>query len=383
MRKKVFLLLLVAVLAAGSLAAQEIRRQQALILSPLEDTMWTGKQTIAVKLKNIEPHEVRMVEIYLDGRLLKEFSVPPYSLIHDFGGEGQNHSLKVLVRGDGMKILAMAKRKSYQVDASYSVEVKQVVVPVVVKDRSGNYVRGLKQEDFILTSDGKPTPISHIKASGTVRFNMVQAIDFSYSMRAKLRQVLNASSDFMHKLMSTNDKSTFVFFNHRVYDHLGFTSDKKELDDRLKLEAPAIGGTALFDAVAYSLNLVSKTPGRNIIVIFSDGEDNSSYIDRYSLIKKVKKTPVTVYVIDNAEGAPPKEDPMLEICNLTGGMKLPLDDVGQTKKIYEKIREEISAQYVLYFKPDNREQKTFKRFHPISVKIKGHDYTVRTIKGYY
>lgn len=383
MRKKALSLLLILVLSAGFLMAREKRRQQALILSPLEDSMWTGRQTFAVELKNIEQHEVRQVEFYLDGRLLKEFTVPPYTLVHDFGGAGHNHTIKVLVRGDGMTILAMAKRKSYQVDASYNLEVKQVVVPVVVKESSGNYVRGLNKEDFILLSDGKPTPISHIKTSGTVRFNMVQVIDFSYSMRAKLRQVLAASSGFMHQLMSKNDKATFVFFNHRVYDHLGFTSSIKELDERLMLEAPAVGGTALFDAVSYSLNLVSKTPGRNIIVIFSDGEDNSSYIDRFSLLKKVKKTPVTIYVIDNAQGPPPREDTLLEICNLTGGMKLPLDDVRKTKIMYGKIREEISAQYVLYFKPDSREQKTFKRFHPIQVKVKGGKYSIRTIKGYY
>jgi len=79
-----------------------------------------------------------------------------------FGIEGQNHTLKAVVLGEGLKVLAAAELKSYQVFQSYQVEVQEVLVPVVVKDKKGNYVRGLKKEDFLLVSDDKTMEVSYL-----------------------------------------------------------------------------------------------------------------------------------------------------------------------------------------------------------------------------
>jgi VWFA-related protein len=363
--------------------ARQAQKPGVVFLSPKEDDLWTGDRKIKIKLRNINPEDVRVIEVYLDGRLIRELTAPPYVFTYSFGIEGQNRTLKTVVRGEGLKVLADAELKSYQVYQSHQVEVQQVLVPVVVKDKRGNYVRGLKKEDFILVSDDKTMEVSHLSTKGTERFSMVQVVDISYSMRDKIHDVLLASRDFTEQLISGNDKGTFVFFNHRVFDHMGFTSSMDELIERLDLRAPVMGGTALYDAIAYTLNLMSKTPGWNFMVIFSDGADNSSYIDRFSLVKKVKKSPVVIYAIDNREIG--GNEVLKEICSLSGGMVFPLANVNKTKKVYEEIREEIKAQYVLYFNPAaGGIARSFRRFHPLMVKVKDHDdYDIRTIKGYY
>jgi VWFA-related protein len=363
--------------------AREAQKPGVVFLSPKEDDLWTGDRKVKLKLRNIDNEDVRVIEVYLDGRLVRELTAPPFVFTHSFGIEGQNHTLKAVVRGEGLKVLATAELKSYQVYQSHQVEVQQVLVPVVVKDKRGNYVRGLKKEDFLLVTDDKTMEVSHLSTKGTERFNMVQVVDISYSMRDKIHDVLLASRDFTEQLISGNDKGTFVFFNHRVFDHMGFTGSMDELIERLDLRAPVMGGTALYDAIAYSLNLMSKTPGWNFMVVFSDGEDNSSYIDRFSLLKKVKKSPVVIYAIDNREVGGNKV--LEEICSLSGGMLFPLANINKTKKVYEEIREEIKAQYVLYFNPGaGGVARSFRRFHPLTVKVKGHDdYDIRTIKGYY
>jgi VWFA-related protein len=363
--------------------ARQAQKPGVVFLSPKEDDLWTGDRKVKIKLRNIDTEDVRVIEVYLDGRLVRELAGPPYVFTHSFGIEGQNHILKVVVRGEGLKVLAAAQLKSYQVFQSHKVEVRQVLVPVVVKDKKGNYVRGLKKQDFLLLSDDKTMEVSHLSTKGTERFNMVQVVDISYSMRNKIHDVLLASRDFTRQLISGSDKGTFVFFNHRVFDHMGFTSNMDELIERLNLRSPVMGGTALYDAVAYTLNLMSKTPGWNFMVIFSDGGDNSSYIDAFSLVKKVKKSPVVIYAIDNREIG--GNEVLGEICTLSGGMLFPLTNVNKTKKVYDKIRAEIKAQYVLYFNPAaGGVSRSFRRFHPLIVKVKDHDdYDIRTIKGYY
>jgi VWFA-related protein len=375
------ILILAIIISLTGLAAtqpQDSRKPEVVFLSPEEGEMWVGIQKIRVRLKNIDPDVVRVVELYLDGSLVKELEAPPYNLTHTFDAAGQNRTLKAVVRGKGFKVLAQNEIRSFRVDAAHSVEVNEVIVPVVVKDRNGNYVRGLKNEDFQLFVDGKPARVSYIKPGGTTRFTMAQVLDISFSMRYKIKEVLRAAGDFMGKLMTKNDRATIVFFNHIVFDHLGFTSDIKELSERLKLQSLTSGETAVYDAVAYTLNFMSHSPGWNIIVIFSDGVDNSSYIDRYSLLEKVKKSAVVVYAIDN--GLDKSEDLLKEICSVSGGETFRLDNVKETNKVFDMIREDIKAQYILYFNAGRHGPG--RRFHTLTIKIKNQDYTVRTLKGY-
>jgi Ca-activated chloride channel family protein len=359
------------------------QKPEVVILSPGADEMWTGKQVIKIRLKGMDLREVQEVTIFLDGRLLKEFIVPSstMTMTHDFGVRGHNRTLDVKVWGKRYIKLASAVLKSMQVDASHDVEVEQVMVPVVVKDGAGNYVRGLKKEDFELLVDDQPGEISYLSTKGTVQFNMVQVIDISYSMRDKIHDVLETARDFLEKLISGNDRVTFVFFNHRVFDHIGFTSNIDELVERLDLRSPVIGETALYDAIAYTLNVLNKTPGWNIMVIFSDGDDNSSYIDRYSLVKKVKGCPVVIYAIDNRQEG--QNDLLFDICDISGGMTFPLTSHKKINRVYEKIREDIMAQYILFFRPDRRGDPKTRRFHTLAIKVKKHKYDIRTIKGFY
>jgi len=389
MTKKKKLIIIVSVLFAvfslmiSQIESQEEKKPGVVFISPKADGLWTKTTKIEIKIENIAPEAIAAVELFLDGRLLKTFNRPPYRMNHYFGKEGQNHTLKVVVNGEGLVPLTSARIKSYHVDQSYDVEVQQVIVPVTVKDKKGNYIRGLKKDDFMVMTGEEPLEISYLSKRGVEKFNMVQVVDVSYSMRDKIHDVLQACQDFTEELMTEKDKGTFVFFNQRVYHHMGFTNDTEQLIERLNLRAPVMGGTALYDAISYSLNLLSKAPGWNIMIVFSDGYDNSSYIDSYSLMQKVKKTPVLIYGIDNRERA--VRDILGQICEASGGIIFPLLDVKKTHKVFAKIREEIKAQYIIFFNPAEKGKDSGSgRFHPLTVRVKNHpDYELRALKGYY
>lgn len=374
--------LLVVVLAAFSLAAfpqtKETDRPSVRIITPEKNKMWVGDQKVRIRINNLQADNIRQVEFYVDGVLVREISTPPYTFVHAFGMKGHNRQLKVLVRAHNKKVLARAEQSSFQADDQQDVEVRRIMVPVVVLDKKGNYVRGLKQEDFELLSDDKPVKISYFNAAGATQFNMIQVIDISFSMRDKIHDVLEAAVRFLKELITGNDRGSFVFFNHIVFDQTAMTGDPKALVEELFLKSPVAGGTAIFDAVAYTLDLMSKTSGWNIIVIFSDGEDNSSYIDRASLMQKVRRSSAVIYAIDNGFSYGGKV--LNEMCDHSGGMTFPLDNVAKTKKVYDRIREDIKARYVLFFNPEHSGRN---RFHTLTVRIKGKNYDIRTPKGYY
>lgn len=355
--------------------------------SPKSGETWVGDLEIRFHLRNIDPQSVRGVELYLDGQLIKTFDSPPYRYTFAFGAHGEYRELRVLVKGEKFGTLASASLHSLSVDATHEVEVTQVVVPVVVNDYNGNYIRGLKQEDFQLLVDGKPQEISYVRSSGATDFNMAVLVDISASMRFKIRDVLEAAGDFLKNLMGPNDRGVFVFFNEEVFDPTGLTGDKKELEEGLKMEAPPMGDTALYDAVAYTLNLMGSRKGWNIMVIFSDGEDNSSYIDPMSLVQKVKKSNTVIYAIKNIPGDDGHRYYSIflqNICQYSGGMTFNLLDVKTTRQVYDRIREDIKAQYLLHFAPSQKGKPGIrKRFHSITVQIKNKDYTIRTLKGFH
>ncbi len=357
------------------------------ITAPEEDRIWIGVKRIKVEFRSIDPGELRSVSVYLDGSLIKEFKSPPYSFQYDFGPAPKNRVLEVLARTRDQKRMRHSVR-SYYTDDSHTVNVMQVVVPVVVADRRGNYISGLKQDDFIIMEDGVPQKTSYFSTSGQSNFHLVLLIDISSSMKDKIADVKEIAKMFLKQLLRKEDNAIIVFFNHDVFEDSDFTNDVDELDNSLSIAFP-FGATALYDAIAYSVKLLKSIIGQNIIIIFSDGEDNSSAIDPYTLMKIVERSNSVIYAIGkHMDDYNQYQDLLKKIANSSGGMPFFFENVEDIQKLYQKIRQDIRAKYVLQFAPRNSKQ--LNRFRKIEVKLTpeaaariAKRYTIRTMKGYF
>ncbi len=354
------------------------------IHSPKKNTIWLGQKQIKVSVKTADPDSIRRVECYVDGRLVKEFREPPYTFKYNFGDNPKNRTIKVVVRGNQNKILGSKGIGSSKLDDFQEVDVSQIVVPVVVTDRRGNYIDGLKKDDFSLTVDGKPREISYFNRSGKAKFHMVLLIDISSSMKDKIARVKEAAKLFLDQLLTKNNQAMIVFFNHEVLEDTDFTTDVNELVNSLSVAFP-FGATALYDAVAYCVRLLKGIPGQNIIVLFSDGEDNSSYMDPYTLMKRVEHSNAVIYSIGRRtveENNDKYQELLQQISASSGGVTFLLANPDEIEKVYQKIRQDIQAKYILQFSPEK--EKQLNRFHKITIKLKnGKSYRVRTIKGFF
>lgn len=351
--------------------------------TPKRDRIWIDTHPIKVRLIGIDEKTIKTVEFYLDGKLIKELTAPPYSFRHDFGPEPRNRRLRVLVRGiDG--VIKAKEIHSFQIDDFQAVEVSEVVIPVVVTDKRGNYISNLTKDDFILTVDGRQRNISYFSHGGKTKFHMILLIDISFSMRDKIAQVKEAANMFLKELLSSQNRAMVVFFNDEVFEDTDFTAQVSELEDSLSVAIP-FGATALHDAVMYCLKLLRGISGHNIIVLFSDGEDNSSYVDPFTLVKKVEKSNVVIYSIGRKPRSevPDEYHVLLEkISSSSGGQTFMLESAKDIQEIYQRIRRDIQAQYVLQVSQSGQEK--LDRFHGVTVKLKkNRGYEIRTIKGFY
>ncbi len=357
-------------------------KERAYFVSPQNDDLWVGIQMIEIKLENIKTEMLQVVSVYLDGRLIKEFSNPPYKFNYDFGQSPKNRKLEVMV---ALKNAAPIRKEifSYHLDDAQEVDVLQVVLPVAVTDGSGNYVSTLKQDDFIVMEDGVPQQISYFSTSGKANFHLVLLIDISSSMKDKIQNVKTVAKSFLRELMGKEDKAIIVFFNQEVFEDNEFTNNLSELENAISVAFP-FGATALYDAVAYSIKILKGNIGHNIIILLSDGEDNSSSIDPYTLIKMVQRSNAVIYSIGKKnymEGSDQYQDLLKKISSTSGGITFLLDDMEQVQKVYQEIRKDIKAQYLIRFSPKDKTKRN--RFREITVKLKKkRGYSVRTMKGY-
>lgn len=382
-----FVVLMLVLGAVFAPLAVEAGMPRVRITAPETEGIWVGVQQVSVEVKDVDPANLKSVSIYLDGNLLKEFTSPPFSFKHDFGPSPKYQTLEVLaLTRDDRKMRHSVT--SYFTDDSHTINVMQVVVPVVVTDRKGNYIPNLKQEDFVIVEDGVSQEVSYFSTSGQSTFHLVLLIDISSSMKDKIADVKEIAKMFLRQLLRADDKAIIVFFNHDVFEDSDFTNNIDELDNSLSIAFP-FGATALYDAVAYSVRLLKSIIGQNIIILFSDGEDNSSAIDPYTLMKIVERSNSVIYSIGRQmDDYNQYQDLLKKIANSSGGMPFFFQEVADIQKLYRKIQQDIKAKYVLQFAPKNSKKQN--RLRTITVKLTeaaaariGKSYQVRTMKGYY
>lgn len=380
MKIKVFSILFLAVFISGiNLPAQD--KPAIAIVSPANEEIWFGTMPIKIKLENLPADTLHTLEIYLDGRLIKEIKAPPYTFTYDFGKVPQSSTLKALLRIKNQAVNS-TEIKSLPIDDAQEVDVTQILVPVIVTDSQGNYISDLNKDDFILVEDNVPQPINNFSKSGRTEFHLVLLIDISSSMKDKIGEVKGAAKQFLNGLLTKNDKAIVVFFNHEVFEDTEFSNNISELSSAISMGFP-FGATALYDALGYCLKLLKSMPGFNIIILLSDGEDNCSYLDPFTLMKKAERSNAVIYAIGKYNSFNDEYQEILKkLSSSSGGILFFLEDPAGIRKIYESIRRDIKAEYILEFSPNKK--GTAKRYRQIIVKLKNNKkYNIRTIKGFY
>jgi len=384
-----FLIIFLLIAGSASLTADSGKIR---IVKPIKDQVWLGTKQIDVDVSDMDPSSVRNMSIYLDGRLVKEFTTPPYRFSYNFGDRPQYRKLEAMaeILTDKGTSRIRDSIRSYNADDFQTVDVMQVILPIVVTDKRGNYISGLKKEDFEIYEDRVKQESSYFSNSGKSTFRLALLIDISSSMKDKIDEVKQVARTFLKQLLRPDDQAIILFFNHDVFEDSQFTHDIDELDSSLSVAIP-FGATAMYDAIAYSVKLLKSIIGQNIIILFSDGEDNSSTIDPYTLMKIVERSNSMIYSIGRSIGpdmSSPYQDLLNKIADSSGGMSFFFNNVKELDKLYTKIRRDIQAKYVLQFAPkDGRKQN---RFRKIDIRLSndarkkyGRGLQVRTMKGYF
>jgi VWFA-related protein len=360
-----------ALLSVGG-GGQEPRLQ---ITSPQEGAVVSSELRLEAVID--PPVDVQTVRFSVNGRLVCTATRTPYGCMWNPGDVVRGHHVRVVaVLADGRQLVANVRTK----DLGYAERVRTdaVLVPVIVTHR-GEFVRGLKAQDFEILEDGVPQPIASMVTEGAP-LDLVLAIDISGSMEHALGDVKVAVKQLLSKLRP-GDAATLIGFNDTTFIVAEREKDQRVREDAIELLS-AWGGTALYDATVRTLDLVSREWGRKGVVIFSDGDDRHSLTTRDAALARVQSSDAMLYAIGYAGGASvPQLRTRLEgYARATGGRAFFPNQTRELDGVFDSIVSELANQYVLSYSSNNVKQDS--TWRDIKVRIRRGDYDVRARQGY-
>lgn len=275
--------------------------------------------------------------------------------------------------------------KPAEQDFAISMDVNLVVLGVNVVDGSGKAVTGLRRENFQVYENGRPQEVKlFLPEDMPVTAGLI--VDGSASMRPKRQQTIEAALAFA-SYSNPQDEMFVVHFNENVSLGLSgpapFTSDRQELRAAL-MRSPNAGRTALYDAIATGLKQLEQgARTKKVLVIFSDGGDNSSDHKLREIVEAAARSNVIIYTIGLFDENDRDRNPrvLTRLAHMTGGQAfLPKPGLDEAE-VCKRIAREIRNQYTLAYAPAAQDSA----FHAIKVTVATPDrrkVSVRTRTGY-
>jgi len=269
-------------------------------------------------------------------------------------------------------------------------ETELTLVPVTVTDPMGRIVTGLEQDNFRVFEDNVEQEIVKFE-SEDVPISIGVIFDMSGSMADKVEKSRMAAVQFF-RTSNPEDEFFLVNFNDRAQLVSQFTSSVDDLQNRLMFTS-AHGMTALLDGIYLGLSQMKEAHNtKKALLIISDGGDNHSRYTELDIRNFVRESDVQIYAIGlyEADGGPTPEErlgPELlnELTSMTGGRTFPAASVNDLADIATKISMELRNQYVIGYRPSDRQHDG--RWRKIKIKLRPPKglppLTVTARSGYY
>jgi Ca-activated chloride channel family protein len=265
------------------------------------------------------------------------------------------------------------------------VRVDAVQVYAIVQDRAGHYIDGLSAPDFVVKEDGRPvTPRVQSAKDDPVSIGL--ALDTSASMRVAMTDVIEYANEFVLHSLGPSDQTFVTAFDEQPRLVQPLTSNRKQLTDAI-YDIQSGGGTAIWDAMLYSLQQFHDVPGKRALVVFTDGINNSGASAAKDVLQYAREVGVPVYVVQIFTGLHRNlqmtfdENHIKDLTESTGGEFFRFAGKRDLPRIFSQIRDDTRGQYLLtYVSPGTRPRAELRK---ISVEIPSKKLIVRATSGYY
>jgi Ca-activated chloride channel homolog len=230
------------------------------------------------------------------------------------------------------------------------VSARLVEVPVTVLDTRGHYVDGIGPGDFRVIENGQAQKIKFFEGSGGF-ISCAILLDTTGSMEKALPRLKNSVVRFIDEL-GPEDSVAIYSFSERLIRQQELTKDKAAAK-RSVLRMRAAGRTALFDALTDVSGEISSQPGKKVVVVFTDGDDNASVLTAQAAVGRATKNGVPIFSIAEGEAteSPRLKKILTDLSRSTGGETYEVDDMKDIEEIFMKISSALQHIYLITYQP--------------------------------
>ncbi len=274
---------------------------------------------------------------------------------------------------------------------TFTAGLEMVNLTVSVRDAAGNLVNDLGPGDFRVVEDERSQSVQLFARAvepgqeEALALDLGLLLDTSESMMNELRLSQEAAVRFLEAIPRARELLT-VFFDQDIRVSRYDSEHQQGLIERI-MDMKGSGNTALYDAITVYLSRVADSTGRKILVVFTDGEDTTSSVSLPELINLVRGSSVTIYPIAFTGSFTLGNNRSLSarafvqrLADISGGQVYLPRTSKDLPRIYDKILDELTAQYVLGFVSDNAKRDG--RFRKLRVEVTRPGLQVRHRQGY-
>jgi VWFA-related protein len=327
----------------------------------------------------------------------------------------------------GLLLLSAAVPRSAAQDepSHFRVNVVLVQLNVAVTDSKGNYVSGLRPEDFVIKEDNIPERIAtfeegnesarklseaappgkqddasagasaaepdhpsldHALAGVTIPgltgANVFILFDTSNYMYRSFVYAQDAITDFVRSMPDAN-KIAFYSFSRNLSRAASLTPDRFRVVSGVR-STVAGDDAALYNSLLLTVKDAAPLQGRKAIVVFSNGPDNASSVPPEDVAELAQSTGTIIYIVSTrlAQSEPVSSAAFERMSKATGGKAYFARNWREEKDAFSSIKEDLDHLYTLSYYPQFNPNRGWRA---ITVKLVGKDsekYHLRTRDGY-
>jgi len=283
-----------------------------------------------------------------------------------------------------------------------SVNVNLVNVAFSAHDSQGKQIENLTRADIELYEDAVPQKVEFFARSTDLPLTLALIVDVSGSQDHFGKQHKKDLEVFLHQVLRPQDRVFLVCFGN----HLRLASDYTNSAEAIlegyeqygkdKSHVIELGpkedrdlGTAFYDSIYYSVTeKLADAQGRKAILMFSDGEDNSSSHNMMTTIETAQAANVPIYAIRYTETKRGKLTArnkygisvMDRIAKETGGLHINAENTAPDV-YFQQIADELRSSYDVGYYPTNKTKDD--SFRKIVIRTKSDGVNIRSKTGYF
>ncbi len=254
-------------------------------------------------------------------------------------------------------------------------EANRTKLFVHIVDSGGNYLSGASKNrplwcnllDYV---NGRPTQIKDFKLKEMTEADrtptaIALVMDHSGSMGEERARIVQDAAEYFINMKKPEDAVAIIKYDNRTVVEAPLLQDGFIVKNKLQKNGlTGFGGlTAIGDGIAAGIEQVANARGydRRAVLVFTDGQDNSSLIFRDSIIRLAKRTNTIVCCVDF--GVNTDKAYLQDVSDNCGGTYHNIYSSKEFELVFGDIYRKLKNYYLLEYSPREYGQ------HTVSLKL--------------